>query len=190
MGTRGPGRSSDLLSDRALGCLLGGILGMLVTCCAALGLLIWAGDTAPVTGPPPPAVYDIEAIVEEHYINRTFLESTADLPQPVPLTAGHLDIRPGANADFAVQSQIGPLEPVFHGSVRFRATDLGELEISLNEVRVGLLPVTVFVPRHLLQEINRDVNRQLSERTGPTDVRLIGVTSDETTLRFYLELAP
>ena len=190
MGTRGRGRSSELLSDRALGCLLGGTLGMLLTCCAALGLLAWAGDTEPVSGPPAPTAYDIEAIIEEDYINRTFLESTASLPQPVPLTAGHLNIRPGANADFAVQSQIGPLEPVFRGSVRFRATEFGELEISLNQVRVGLLPVTVFVPRQLLEEINRDVNRQLSERTGATDVRLIGVTSDETTLRFYLELAP
>ncbi len=180
------GVPSGLMSDRTLGCLLGAILGMLLTCLLALGVLALTGDDTPVSGPPPPSVYDIEAIVQEDYINRTFLESTASLPQPVPLTAGHLDVRPGANADFAVQSQLGPLQPVFRGSVSFRATESGDLRITLTEVRVGHLPVTMFVPSGLLEEINQDVNRQLNERTGATDVRLIGVTSDENTLRFYL----
>ena len=180
----------SLPSDRVLGCLLGGILGMLLSCCLAVALLLLPGDDVPISGSSPPAEYDIEAIIEEDYVNRTFLESAASLPQPVPLTGGSLDVHPGGRAVFAVQSEIGPLHPVFEGSVVLRATEAGELEVVLSEVRVGRLPVTMFVPDHLLDDVNRDVNRQLKERTGSTDVRLVAVTSDETTLHFFLVSVP
>lgn len=162
---------------------------MLLTLCLAIGVLLFLPEDESATsgaGSGPPATYDVEAVIEEDYVNRTFLESTASLPQPVPLRAGHLDIRPGALADFAVQAEIGPLRPVFQGTVRFRATDAGELRVTLEEVRVGSLPVTSFVPDHVLDDVNEDVNRQLRERAGAAEMQLTGVTSDDTTLHFYL----
>jgi hypothetical protein len=179
-----------LPSDRALGCLLGGIFGMLATCCLAIGVLMLPEDAASIPDSVPPSMYDIEAIVEEDYVNRTFLDSAAGLPQPVPLVAGHLDLHTGGWAEFAVQAEMGPLQPVFHGTIALRATETGELDISLARVRVGSISVTRFVPADMLAAINRDVNRQLAERTGDSKVRLIGVSSDETTLRFYLVPAP
>jgi len=162
---------------------------MLLTLCLTIGVLLFLPDDESTTGggaESPPATYDVEAIIEEDYVNRTFLESTAGLPQPVPLRAGHLDIRPGALADFAVQAEIGPLRPVFQGTVRFRATEAGELRVTLEAVRVGSLPVTSFVPAHMLDDVNEDVNRQLRERAGAAEMQLTGVTSDDTTLHFYL----
>ena len=179
--------SSSLPSDRTLGCLLGGVFGLLVTLCLGIGLLaLNGGDGTPPEAPPAPATYDVEAVIEEAYVNRTFMESSATMPQPVPLTAGHLDIRPGALADFAVQAEVGPLHPIFRGTVSFRATDGGDLRVALERVEVGRLPVTGFVPAGMLDDVNQDVNRQLEERAGSTGLRLVGVTSDETTLRFYL----
>jgi hypothetical protein len=58
------------------------------------------------------------------------------------------------------------------------------------QVRAGPIPLTVFVPGDLLDAIDEDVNRQLVERTGAADVRLVAVTSDETRLHFYLVSAP
>lgn len=181
--------SSSLPSDRVLGCLLGGILGMLLTLCLAIGVLLLLPDDESTTSgavAAPPPTYDVEAVIAENYVNRMFLENTARLPQPVPLRAGHIDIRPGALADFAVQTEVGPLRPVFRGTVRFHATEAGELRVTLEEVRVGRLPVTSLVPDQMLEDVNEDVNRQLQERAGAAEVQLTGVTSDDTTLHFYL----
>lgn len=173
-------------SDRTLGCLLGGILGMLVSCCLAIGLLMLPSDDSPATGPPAPSVYDIEAAIDEGYINRMFLESTGDISQPVQLSAGQLDVRPHGRADFTVQADVGPLHPIIRGTVLLRVTQSGELQVELTEVRLGSLTVTRFVPDRLLDDVTRDVNRQLKERTGAANLRLVGVTSDETAFHFYL----
>jgi hypothetical protein len=153
-------------------------------------LLLSSAPPEAAPAPPPPLAYDIEAIIEENYVNRTFLKSAASIPQPLPLIAGHLDIHPGGQADFSVQADAGPLQPVFRGIISLQATDTGELDVTLVQVRVGHIPVTMFVPSNLLDAIDEDVNRQLDERTGATDVRLIGVTSDETSLHFYLVSSP
>jgi hypothetical protein len=164
---------------------------MLLTCCLGIGVLLLSGappEAAPAS--PPPSAYDVEAIIEEDYINRTFLRSAASIPQPLPLIAGHLDIHSGGQADFAVQADAGPVQPVFRGTIALRATEAGDLDVTLVQVRAGYIPLTKFVPNDILDAINEDVNRQLAERTGATEVRLVGVTSDETTLHFYLISAP
>jgi len=179
--------TSTLPSNQTLGCLLGGVFGLLLALCLGIGLLaLNQDDGAPPEAPSAPTAYDVEAVIEEDYLNRTFMESTATMPQPVPLTAGHLDIRPGGLADFGVQAEVGPLKPVFRGTVSFRATEEGELRITLDRVAVGRLPVTGFVPAGTLDDVNEDANRQLEERAGSTGLRLVGVTSDDTTLHFYL----
>jgi hypothetical protein len=160
---------------------------MLLSCCLGIGILLLSGSPPEsATVSPPPSAYDIEAIIEEDYINRTFLKSAASILQPLPLIAGHLDIHPGGQADFAVQADAGPVEPVFRGIIKLRATETGRLDVTLVQVHAGHVPLTKFVPNNLLDAIDKDVNRQLADRTGATDVRLVGVTSDETTLHFYL----
>jgi hypothetical protein len=170
---------------------LGGIVGTLLSFCLGIGVLLLSGPPPEAaTTSPPPSAYDVEAIVEEDYINRTFLKSAASIPQPLPLIAGHLDIHPGGQADFAVQADAGPVQPVFRGIIALQATEAGELDVTLVQVRAGHIPLTKFVPNNLLDAINEDVNRQLAERTDATEVRLIGVTSDETSLHFYLVSVP
>jgi len=181
---------SSRKTDRTLGCLLGGVAGMLFSCVLGVSALVLLGSTPTVTALPPPPAYDIEAIVEEDYINRTIMESVADFPTPLPLVAGHLDVRPGGQGHFAVQMEAGPLRPVFHGTVALRATEAGGLEVMLVEVRAGHVPVTAFVPAGLLTAVNQAINQQLTERVGATGVQLAGVTSDETSLHFYLVSAP
>jgi hypothetical protein len=155
-----------------------------------MSVLMLSGAPPEATTAPPPSGYDVEAIIEEDYINRTFLESAASIPQPLPLIAGHLDLHPGGQADFAVQADAGPVQPVFRGIITLRPTETGGLDVTLVQVRAGPIPLTMFVPSDLLDAIDQDVNRQLMERTSATDVRLIGITSDETTLHFYLVSTP
>jgi hypothetical protein len=180
--------TSDHKLNRALGCLLGGILGLLLTVCLGIGglLLLEDGGTATVPPAAPPPTYDIEAVIEEDYVNRTMLETTGDIPTPFPVLAGHMDVQPGGFGDFVVQVQIGPLRPIVRGTVALRATEAGQLQVTLTQVQMGALPVTSLVPAGTLDPVNESINRQLTERTGAADVRLIGVASDETTLRFYL----
>jgi hypothetical protein len=56
----------------------------------------------------------------------------------------------------------------------------------LRELEVGRLSVAHLVPDRLLTSLNEQVNRELVERTSAMGVRLLGVASDETTLRLYL----
>ncbi|MGC9335535.1 MAG: hypothetical protein ACP5JJ_15400 [Anaerolineae bacterium] len=188
---RGATGLGSAVSDRTLGCLLGGILGMLLSCCLGIGVLMLSGAPPEAsTAPPPPSAYDVEAIIEEDYINRTFLNSVPALPQPVRLIDGYLDIHPGGVADFAARVDLGLVQPVFRGTIALEPTETGGLDVTLVHVSMGHIPVTMFVPRNLLEDVDQDVNRQLMERTGAADVQLIGLTSDETTLHFYLGSAP
>lgn len=177
-------------SDRVLGSLLGGVVGMLYSCCLGVVALAVLESPTTVTPTPPPSVYEIEAIAEEDYINRVMLESAAEFGSPVPLVASHLDVRPGGQADVAAQIELGPLRPVFRTTIALRATAEGGLEVVLVEARVGRLPVTALVPADLLVTMNQAVNQQLDERMGAAGLQLVGVTSDETTLHLYLVSAP
>jgi hypothetical protein len=176
-------------TDRLLSLLIGVFAGILLSCCLGGGTLMLAqssGSPATTTAAQPPANYDIEIIVEEDYINRTMVENASNAASSLPLAAGHLDIRPGGLADFTAQIEAGPLRPVFDGTLEFRTTDAGQLDIRFASVRAGYLPVTAFVPASQADAINLSINKMFAERAGPLNLRVAGVTSDETTLRFYL----
>lgn len=174
-------------SDRLPMVLIGGLVGLVFTCCTG-GLFLLGGgsSSAPNVASQPPAQYDIEVIVEEDYINRTMVENAAGVVSAFPLVAGHLDIHPGGRADFVAQVEIGPLRPVFKGTLAFQATDTGQLELRFSRVMAGYLPVTALVPAGQKRALNQALNRMIAERAGPFDLRIAGVASDETTLRFYL----
>jgi hypothetical protein len=177
-------------SDRLLGCLLGGIVGMLFICCLGTGAVVLFQGSDTATAPPsqpPPQDYDIEAIVEEYYINRIMLDSPVDAPSPLPMVGGELNLHPGGQAEFAVQMEVGPLRPVFRGVLEFRATPAGEIEIAIVEAHVGYIPVTPLIPPGQLDAVNLAINKMLIERAAATGTTLqvVGVHTDETRLRFY-----
>lgn len=170
--------------------LLGGVLGILFSCClgiAALSLMDTSPEVTPA--PSPPVQYDIEAIVEERYINRALTEGAAGSQIPDYVATGHVNVRPDGLMDFAVKLAVGPLRPVVRGTAALRVTKGGELEVTLKELEVGRLSLVALVPDRLLATMNDEVNRQLVERTTDMGVRLVGIASDETTLRLYLSSA-
>jgi hypothetical protein len=150
-------------SDRLLILLIGGLVGMLLSCCLGTAILLLfnaSPSDAPVL--PPPS-YDVEAIVEEEYINRTMLDSADEVPSPLPLVAGHLDILSGGQAHFVSQMEVGPLRPVFEGTIRLQPSASGGIEVEFLEVRVGYLPVTPLVPASQTEAINAAINRMVEE---------------------------
>jgi hypothetical protein len=160
------------------------VLGLL------LGLILGAGALMMLDAEPgrldPPVIsdYDIQAIVEEDYINRIMIESANEMSGPVSLTAGEMDIKPGAVADFAVELEIGPLRPVFEGAVGFQATDDGtSVEVLLLDAQVGRLKLNRLVPDGALDSVNEDIKRLLVDRIGSQGLSVLYVDSDETTLR-------
>ena len=179
-------------SDRLLGCLLGAVAGLLFSCCLGVGGLMLVGESSPASAPSSPQArpeaYDIQAIIEEDYINRTMVQNAARIPSPMSVVAGHLDIRPGGQADFTVQMDAGPLRPVFKGTIEMRATEAGELEIALVQVLVGNIPVTALVPADQFASVNESVNQQLVDRAAAagSELRVAGVTTDDTSLHLYL----
>ncbi len=179
-------------TDRLLGLLVGTLVGLMFGCCLGGALLLFSGSekSPSAAASQPPASYDLEVVVEEDYINRIMVESAGEMPSSVALEAGHLDVRPGGLADFAVQIDAGPVHPVFDGTLQFAATDTGELELRIASVRAGYLPVTAFVPASATEEINRSINLLFSERAGSFNLRVAGVTSDDTSLHFYLAIVP
>jgi hypothetical protein len=173
--------------DQWLGCLLGGGVGILLVCCLGIATLMSLQRPASVSAPSTPPSYDIEVIVEEHYINRSMGENTSGLPSPFPVLAAHLDVRPGGRGEFAAKVKLGPLEPVIRGTAVLRPTVDGDLEVMLVDVRLGYLPITMFIPSGTLDEMNAAINQMMAERMGAMEVKVAGVGGDETTLRFYLE---
>ncbi len=139
-----------------------------------------------VEAPAPPPDYDIEVIIEEDYINRSMSDNLSGSPSPVPVLGAHLDVRPGGQADFIAQVELGPFQPVIHGTVALRATPNGQLEVEIVDVRLGYLPVTMFIPSGPIDQMNADINKMMLERAGGMQARVVGVGGDETTLRFYL----
>lgn len=172
---------------RVLVGLLGAVLGILFSCClgvVALSFLDTGSDVTPNTSPP--AEYDVEAIVEEYYINDVFTQGGAGSQIPEFVSAGYVDVRPGGLIDFAVELAVGPLHPLFRGTVALEVTEAGELRVTLTELEVGRLSVASLVPDRVLDSLNEQVNRELVERTTAMGVRLLDVTSDETSLHLYL----
>ncbi len=176
------------MSDRMLAALIGVIAGMLVCCCSG-GLLMAAGSSSSgLELAKPPANATIEAQITEAYLNRTFLQNATGFPSPWPLQSGQIDVLSGNRMKFVarVQSPLG--EMTVNGMVTLTARD-GQLVIRLADVRLGQLPVTammqLFLPG-LEAQINELANQQLRDRTALAKVTLVGVTSDDTQLRFFL----
>jgi hypothetical protein len=69
------------------------------------------------------------------------------------------------------------------------AAEKGRLRIRLVDIRLGQLPITgllkLFVPT-MESDINEYANSLLIDRTATAKVQLLGVRSDEDTLKFYL----
>ena len=177
-------------SDRLLVVLIGALVGMFFTCCSGAAVLLLLGTTPAATPTPPPPAYDVEAIVEEAYINRSMLGSADPIPSPLPLVAGRIDILPGGQVHFVAQMEAGPFHPVFEGTIRLQPSAAGGLELEFLSVRVGYLPVTPLIPASQVTELNAAINEMLEERAGAVDLQVVGVTSDETTLHIYLAVAP
>lgn len=177
-----------MLSDKTLAALIGLVAGMLVCCCSG-GLLLATGTAGPaIDADRPPANATIEADVAEAYLNRTFMQNAAGYSSPWPLQSGQLDVLPGARMSFVTQvaSPLGLM--TINGLITFAARD-GQLVIHIADVRLGQLPVTtlmqLFAPG-MEAQINAQANQQLRERSAQANVALVGVSSDDTQLRFFL----
>jgi hypothetical protein len=173
-----------------LGVLVGFFGGLSIG--AALLLLLGAGSAPATTVPTASAVgtaatADIEAVVDEVYINRIMVESANDMSGPVSLAAGKMDLRDGGVADFAVALKVGPLNPVFEGVVGFRATDDGSsIEVLLLDVQLGRLRLKRLVPKGVLADINADIKRMLVDKIGSQGLSVLEVRTDDSTLRLFL----
>ncbi|MGC9467549.1 MAG: hypothetical protein ACP5HS_03070 [Anaerolineae bacterium] len=185
-------RGGGLLRNRWFVALVGAVLGFFVGVALAAGvLLLLHGDPESLPGTSPAAVYDIQAVVEERYINRIMVQSANEMAGPVSLSAGKMDIRPGGVADFVVRIDVGPLQPVFEGRVGFRATEDGSsIEVVLLDARFGRLQLNRLVPDGVLDDINADIKRLLVDKIGSQGLYVLDVQSDETTLILHLGREP
>lgn len=172
--------------DQWLGCLVGGGVGILIVCCLGIAAVVSFQRPVTVSAPPAPVDYDIEAVIEEDYINRSMEANTTGLPSPVPVIAAHLDVRPGGQGDFVAKVKLGSFEPTIRGTAVLRSTADGQLEVELHDVWLGYVPITMFIPSGPIDEMNLAINQMMAERMGPMQARVVGVGGDETTLRFYL----
>ncbi|MGC9357972.1 MAG: hypothetical protein ACP5GX_08900 [Anaerolineae bacterium] len=179
--------NTELLSNRLFMGILGGLLGLFVGLGMGLVLIsVLEGDSEPVTWTPYADTHDIEAIVEEDYINRMMLEVADDLDGPISLEGGHLDLRPGAEGSFEIKLKIGPLEPVVEGVAHFRPTSSGSIAVDLSRVKIGKLVLTNLVPQLALDEMNKQIETLIVERVGSRGVKIIDLSSDDVSLHLYM----
>jgi hypothetical protein len=163
--------------------------GLLLGLCLGVGLgagllLMVSGEPRAFDAPPVAADYAIEAVVEEAYINRIMVDSASGMSDVYALTAGELDLRPGGVGDFRVRIEIGPLRPVVLGRVGFRPSANGNsIEVVLLDVRVGQLQLVRLLPEGILKGANADIERLLMDRIGAHGLKVIGLHTDEATLR-------
>jgi len=185
------------MSDKTIAGLMGVIAGVLLclvallAATAGLGSPAGAGDAAQpgLASPGPPAGTVIEAAITEEYLNRAFMQNVpAGGNAAWTLEEGRVDIQAGNRVQFTakVGSPLGTL--IVKGTVGI-AVQAEQLVLHVTEARLGTLPLTgllkPFLPA-LEAQVNDEANRQLSERAAQAKVRLLGVASDETHLRFYL----
>ncbi|MFP4344551.1 MAG: hypothetical protein ACLFU8_07655 [Anaerolineales bacterium] len=168
--------------------LAGGLAGILAgLLLGILGLTLLDTEAKTMESTTLPTTYDIEVVVEEDYINRIMVESAGEIAGGVQLVAGHLDLLPGGTADFQARLRRGPFEPVVEGTLGFRASSTGSIEVVLLEAQMGRLPLTGLVPKGALDNVNADIEGQIVERVRSADMDLVGVSTDETSLRLFLE---
>jgi hypothetical protein len=171
--------------------VIGIVGGLFAGLLLGTGLLMILDSEPDSFSQSPGSEYDILAIVEEDYINRIMVESANEMSGPVSLTAGHMDIKPGAVADFAAELEVGPLHPVFEGRVGFRATDDGSsIEVLILDAQLGRLSLNRLIPAGALDSINEDIKRLLVDKIGSQGLSVLYVESDETTLRLGFGRAP
>ncbi len=169
----------------ALAGVLLGLLGGVVI--GAMVLLLLDAEPAEMPASTTASAYDIEVVVEEAYIDRIMVESANDMAGPVSLTAGAMDLQPGSVAAVLAAIKIGPLEPVFEGTVGFRATDdRSSIEVLLLDARFGRLVLNRLIPSGVLDEINADIKRMIVDKVGSQGLSVLEVRSDDNTLRLYL----
>lgn len=167
-----------------VGILLGLVVGFVL---GVLALLLL--DSGPAEMPPAPSAttYDIEAVVEEDYINWIMVQSANDMGGPVLLAAGKMDLRPGAVADFAVVPQLGPFKPVVEGIVGFIPNQDGSsIEVKLLDVSLGRLHLNRLVPSGALDGINADIKRLIVDKVGSVGLSVLAVGSDDDRLWIHL----
>ncbi|MGC9520280.1 MAG: hypothetical protein ACP5HG_00175 [Anaerolineae bacterium] len=184
--------ASTLLHKWFILASVGALLGLLAGLVVGIGLLfVFGGGASELAVASQPAAYDIEAVVEEDYVNRIMVVSANEMTGSVSLMAGRMDLRPGGVADFIVKVRLGPLRPTLEGRVGFRATeDHTSIEVLLLDARLGRLQLNKFVPESALDPINADIKRLLVDKVGSQGLLVLHVESDETTLRLYLGRDP
>ncbi len=162
--------------------LLGGVfLGLLLGVAGSWFLVNMLEKTAVVEPLPALPAYDIEVIIEETYINRVMLEANNSI-----VAAGNVDVKPGGTATFVVQLAVGPLKPIVRGDVAFRSDGSGGMAVHLLHVKMGRLSLLRLVPRSVTDDINDLVNDELVGRVGSKGLEVVGVASDDASLRLYL----
>ncbi len=186
-------RASEGLNNSSIARILtavaiGSVLGLIVGVGISGGLLVLLSvDPHSLPAVSPPAAYDIEVVVEETYINRIMVQSANEMDGAMSITAGRMDLRPGALAGFVVEIEVGPLRPVIEGTVGFRATEDGSsIEVALLDARMGRMNLNRLVPADALATVNIDIKRLLVDRVGSQGLHVAGVESDNHTLRLYL----
>jgi hypothetical protein len=161
------------------------LLGFFLAVALGAGLLLtMSGEPRHFDGPPTSDDYAIEAVVEEAYINRIFVDTAGGTSDLYALTAGHLDLKPGGVGEFRVRIEIGPLKPVVNGRVGFRPTQNGNsIEVVLLDVRIGRLQLVSLLPDGILKGANADIERLMVDKIGAHGLKVTGLRTDDTTLR-------
>jgi len=133
------------------------------------------------------STFDVEAVVEEDYINWIMVKSANEMGGPVSLAAGNMDLRPGAVADFAVVPELGSIKLVVEGAVGFVPNDDGSsIEVVLLDVNLGRLNLSRLVPREALDGINADIKRLIVDKVGAQGLSVLAVGSDDNALWIHL----
>jgi len=163
-----------------LGLFGGVVLGVLV-------LLLLNSKPAEMRPASSLSTFDVEAVVEEDYINWIMVKSANEMGGPVSLAAGNMDLRPGAVADFAVVPELGSIKLVVEGAVGFVPNDDGSIiEVVLLDVNLGRLNLIRLVPREALDGINADIKRLIVDKVGAQGLSVLAVGSDDNALWIHL----
>ena len=141
--------------------------------------------TAPA---PTPANAVIEAAITEEYVNRAFMQNVAGGDTAWSIEDGRVDVLPGNRIEFTakVGSPAGIM--LVKGAVNMTVKD-ERLAIRITDIRLGQLPLRGLLKPFLASietSVNAEANKQLSARLEQAKVRLVGMTTDETHLRFFL----
>jgi hypothetical protein len=175
----------SLLHNPLVMIVIGTLLGLFLGIGWGAGLLlVVSGEPKPFDSPQGAAEFDIEAVVEETYINRIMIDSANDMGGPYSLEAGQLDLKAGGIGDFTVKVKIGPLSPVVRGRVGFQPNESGSsIEVVLLDVQVGELQLASVLPNGLMDGANRDIERLMVDKIGAHGLKVIGLQTDENQLR-------